>query len=417
METKSSKKGKLFIVSTPIGNKDDISIRALNVLKICDLVVCEEIKEGAQLLKQYNLLKDLESLNEQNEIEQSLVILDKLENGEKIALVSDCGTPLFADPGQHLVRGAIKADIAIEVIPGASSLMTALVRSGLDLSSFLYAGFLSRKYDERLDELKALSKERRTVVLLETPYRFSALLEAAANIMPNRSAYIGMNLSMPYETHHYGTFKELFEKFNDENVKAEFVVCFEGSSDTNVFSKAADRLYSEPNYSRERRPDSRDRDSARRPRSNDKVFKQRKFGDDARSNDNQFDKSRGDRFRENKYAKEDSFKPKKKFDDRPPRRKFDSDDRPPRRKFDSDDRPPRRKFDGDDRPPRRNFDSDDRPPRRKFDSDDRPPRRKFDSDGGGKKDSFRGKSNKFDNKKGSDKRFSKPFKSRGKDNR
>jgi len=336
LETKPANKGKLFIVSTPIGNKDDISIRALNVFKICDLVLCEEIKEGAKLLKNYNLLKDLDSLNEQNEIEQSLIMLDKLENGEKIALISDCGTPLFADPGQYLVRGAIKAGISIEVVPGASSIMTALVRSGLDISSFLYAGFLSRKFDDRTSELKTLSKEKRTVVLLETPYRFSAFLEAAANIMPNRNAYIGMNLSMVYETHHYGTFKQLFDKFSGENIKSEFVVCFEGASENTVFEKAAGILYSEPHYSIGRRPDdSNKRRSSGNSRNNNKVFKERKFGRDSNSDESiSYEKSRGDRFRENKYSNDNKSSSRRKFNDERPPRKF-NDERPQRKSFDS----------------------------------------------------------------------------------
>ncbi len=250
MDTPEKKSGKLFIVSTPIGNKDDISLRALGVIKICDFVLCEELKEGARFLKSINLQKEIHTLNEQNETEQSLVMLEKLESGSKIALISDCGTPLFADPGKHLVNAAIKAEIDIEVVPGASSIMTALVRSGLDISSFVFAGFVSRKSDERFFELKELSKESRTVVILETPYRFNTFLENAAKVMPQRRAYIGMNLTMAYETHHYGTFKELFEKFENENIKAEFVVCFEGNPTENTFSKAADTLYSNDNYER-----------------------------------------------------------------------------------------------------------------------------------------------------------------------
>jgi len=237
-----NKTGKLFIVSTPIGNKDDISLRALSALKVCDFVICEEIKEGARLLKNVNLEKELVPLNEQNEIEQTFNLLERLERGSRACLVSDCGTPLLADPGLHLLKAVLKTNIEIEVIPGASSILTALVRSGFDASSFFFAGMLSRKEEERLHELKSLSHFPRTVILLETPYRLKPLLEAAAKIMPDRNAYIGMNLTMMYETHHYGTFEQLYEKFKNENIKAEFVICFEGFK-SNTFSQAADRMF------------------------------------------------------------------------------------------------------------------------------------------------------------------------------
>jgi len=243
-----SKKGKLFIVSTPIGNKEDITLRALGVLKICDFVICEELKEGARLLKNINLEKELVPLNEQNEIEQTFSVLERLEKGDRACLVSDCGTPLLADPGHHLLKAALKTSIEIEVVPGASSILTALVRSGFDASSFFFAGMLSRKEEERVHELTQLSHFPKTVILLETPYRLKPLLEAAARVMPDRRAYIGMNLTMMYETHHYGTFAELYEKFKDENIKAEFVICFEGHKQ-NTFSKAADKLYSQSDYS------------------------------------------------------------------------------------------------------------------------------------------------------------------------
>lgn len=255
---KTNKSGKLFIVSTPIGNKDDISLRALSALKICDFVICEEIKEGARLLKNINLEKELVPLNEQNEIEQTFNLLERLEKGDRACLVSDCGTPLLADPGLHLLKAVLKTNIEIEVIPGASSILTALVRSGFDASSFFFAGMLSRKDEERLHELKSLSHFPKTVVLLETPYRLKPLLEAAAKVMPDRNAYIGMNLTMMYETHHYGTFEQLYEKFKNENIKAEFVICFEGFK-SNTFSQAAARMFrssekpyrkSKPNYER-----------------------------------------------------------------------------------------------------------------------------------------------------------------------
>ncbi len=230
-------KGKLYIVSTPIGNMEDITLRAIRVLKKCDLVICEEIKDGAYLLKKLNISKKLDTLNEQNEDSKTQYFLEQLLKGRHLALISDGGTPVFADPGFKLLQSALYHKIDIEVVPGPTSIMTALVRSGFDLSQFLYAGFLSRLKDERILQLKHLAEEARTVVILETPYRLLAILEAAAKVMPNRNAYIGMNLTTQYETHHYGTFKELYDKFNGKRIKGEFVICFEGKSYSDSVSR------------------------------------------------------------------------------------------------------------------------------------------------------------------------------------
>ncbi len=230
-------KGHLYVVSTPIGNRNDITQRAISTLKNVDLVVCEEMKLGARLLHQLNLRNELDNLNEQNEDIKTFELLSQLKEGKSLGLVSDCGTPVFADPGFNLVKRAVENNIPVTVVPGASSIMTALVRSTFSVKSFMFAGFLSRTPSERVEELKQLAMEPRTICLLETPYRLLPLLEAAAKVMPNRRAYIGFNLTMPFETHHYGTFKELYDHFSEKRVKAEFVICFEGTEYTEVPEK------------------------------------------------------------------------------------------------------------------------------------------------------------------------------------
>ncbi|MGQ9819268.1 MAG: 16S rRNA (cytidine(1402)-2'-O)-methyltransferase [Candidatus Kapaibacteriales bacterium] len=239
-------RGILYIISTPIGNDDDITIRALMVLRSVDIVVCEDPKVGARVLHKYNLLQKMELLNEQNELKKTPEIVQLLEQGKNIALICDGGTPVFADPGLPLVQTCLKKDIPIKVIPGVTSLMTALVRSGFSLNQFLYAGFLSRKKEERLLQIRRLSNENRTVVLFETPYRLLPLLEDAAKIMPDRRAYIGCNLTMPYETHHYGTFKELYERLKDKHFKGEFVVCFDSANFTDQTVKSEFLTTSKP---------------------------------------------------------------------------------------------------------------------------------------------------------------------------
>jgi 16S rRNA (cytidine1402-2'-O)-methyltransferase len=226
--------GTLYIVSTPIGNDDDISLRALKVIKSAAAIVCEEAREGATLLRRHNISKDLEELNEHNEAEQAPLLISRLQNGESLALISDCGTPLLADPGQILLKQALEAEIPVQVVPGASSILTALVRSGFRADRFVCAGFLSRKAEERTEELMELAKENRTVVLLETPYRLMPMLESAIQVMPERKAYIGCNLTMPFESHHYGTFQELYERFSAQKFKGEFVIVFEHCADGEI---------------------------------------------------------------------------------------------------------------------------------------------------------------------------------------
>ena len=228
-EEKKHKRGTLYLVSTPIGNKDDITFRAVKIMRGCDLVICEEAKIGARILHQYNVTQKMDLLNEQNEGEKTQEYISMLFKGNDLALISDCGTPVFADPGLELVQAAISNGIPVSVIPGPSSIMTAVVRSGFPIDRFLYAGFLSRDKDERLEELNELQYEKGTIVLLETPYRLVPVLEAAAKIMPDRRVYLGCNLTMHFETHHYGTFKELYYKFKDLRFKGEFVLVFEGS--------------------------------------------------------------------------------------------------------------------------------------------------------------------------------------------
>ncbi len=290
---KKEKKGKLYIVSTHIGNKEDITIRASEVLKICDLVICEELKVGAKILRDLSINKKLETMNEQNESEKVFEFIQMIKEGKKLAVISDCGTPIFADPGSELLKNALVSDIDIVVVPGVSSLMTALVRSGFALDRFLYAGFPPRTTEDRLKYLQTLSKEPYTVALYDTPYRLLPVLEAACKIMPHRRVYIGMNLTMAFETHHYGTFQELYEKFKDERIKAEFVIVIEGATPTEHIRKNEDFKFER--FGDDRRRDFKPRRGRsrfdkggksnfgrRKPfdkRASDRKFSDRKFSD------------------------------------------------------------------------------------------------------------------------------------------
>ncbi|MBI2428348.1 MAG: 16S rRNA (cytidine(1402)-2'-O)-methyltransferase [Ignavibacteriales bacterium] len=221
--------GTLYLVATPIGNFADMTFRAIEVLKSVDLVVYEERKEGGRLLRHFGIEKPVESLNEHNESAATFIILDHLKNGKNIALVSDCGTPVFSDPGQLLVRKAVDQGIKIVPIPGASSLMPALTVSGFSIDQFVYYGWLSPKRPRRIAELQQLKREQRTIILMDTPYRLVALLKDIAEVFTNtRRLSIAYNLTMPDEEIFHGTAPELATRFEKEERKGEFVVIIEG---------------------------------------------------------------------------------------------------------------------------------------------------------------------------------------------
>jgi 16S rRNA (cytidine1402-2'-O)-methyltransferase len=223
--------GRLYLVATPIGNSEDITLRALKVLKEVDLVVCEERREGERLLRHRGITKPLETLNEHNEAAATHVLLAALKSGKTIALISDGGTPVFSDPGAELVRRAGEAGIGVTPIPGASSLMPALTVSGFGIDRFLFYGWLSPKKERRQAELRQLVRERRAIVLMDTPYRLMSLLRDLASAFgEGRRMCLAYNLTMPDEEIFRGTPKGLFERMSAKALKGEFVIVIEGTT-------------------------------------------------------------------------------------------------------------------------------------------------------------------------------------------
>lgn len=223
--------GTLYLVATPIGNLEDITFRALRVLKEVDVVVYEERKEGARLLRHFGIEKPVESLNEHNEAAASQIILQKLKEGKSAAVISDAGTPVFSDPGRVLVQKAINAGIKIVPIPGASSLLPALIVSGFPIDEFVFQGFLSPKRNRRITELQHLKKERRTVVLMDAPYRLVQLVRDIAEVFgTTRRLCVAFDLTLPTEEIFHGTAPQLHQQFSKAEKKGEFVVVLEGSS-------------------------------------------------------------------------------------------------------------------------------------------------------------------------------------------
>lgn len=216
---------KLYIVSTPIGNYDDITLRALKVLEEVDLIICEEFKPTRRLLAHYGIKKELFSLNEHNESESASEVIAEITSGKSAALISDAGTPLFSDPGTILVKQAIERNIQIIPIPGASSLLAALVGSGFELNNFYYYGWLSPKKEIRRSQLQKLRSVNELVILMETPYRLQALLsDIKKSFGNNQFVVVAFKITQNGETFFRGTVSSVIESTSKEKIKGEFVL-------------------------------------------------------------------------------------------------------------------------------------------------------------------------------------------------
>lgn len=215
----------LYIVSTPIGNYQDITLRALNILKEVDFIICEEFKEARRLLSQYKIEKELFSLNEHNEEESSRDVLRKIKEGKTAALISDCGTPLFSDPGTQLVQMCIDAKIDVVPVPGASSLMSALVGSGFKLDKFYFAGWLSPKSEIRKKELLRLKGVKEIIILMETPYRLKTILADISKTFGEKvNLVIAFDLTLSTEKFFRGNAAQLLKLAEENKLKGEFVL-------------------------------------------------------------------------------------------------------------------------------------------------------------------------------------------------
>jgi 16S rRNA (cytidine1402-2'-O)-methyltransferase len=191
--------GVLFLVATPIGNLEDISLRAVRVLREADLVAAEDTRHTAKLLNHYDIRRPSTSLHEHNEAQKVPALVDRLRGGARIALVTDAGTPCVSDPGYRLVCAAIEAGIRVEAIPGPSAVMAALVSSGLPTDAFVFAGFPPPRATPRRTWLESIKDERRTVVFFEAPHRVRETLEAALAVLGDREVAVARELTKLHE--------------------------------------------------------------------------------------------------------------------------------------------------------------------------------------------------------------------------
>ena len=218
--------GVLYIVATPIGNLDDISLRAIETLKSVDLIAAEDTRHSGQLLRHLGIDTRLLSCHEHNEKARSAEILSTLEDGRDVALISDAGTPLISDPGYRLVSAARDHGIRISPIPGASSVIAALCAAGLPTETFHFAGFLPARPGERVTRLKALREVPATLVLFESSHRMKLLLQQLGELFPQNRCVVAKELTKLHERFLQGTAAELMQTFaaDDKLYKGEFVV-------------------------------------------------------------------------------------------------------------------------------------------------------------------------------------------------
>ena len=225
--------GTLYLVATPIGNLEDISLRALRVLAEVDLIACEDTRRTRKLLSSHNISKPMISYHEHNERERASELAAKLARGATIALVSDAGTPLVSDPGFHLVREAIERNITVTPIPGPSAITTALAASGLPIAEFTFAGFLPARRGARRARLREFAATRSTLIFYEAPHRIKAALEDALDVLGDRPAVIARELTKLHEEFIRGRLSDLVRGAEQITLKGEMVLLIAPAVDDN----------------------------------------------------------------------------------------------------------------------------------------------------------------------------------------
>jgi 16S rRNA (cytidine1402-2'-O)-methyltransferase len=222
--------GTLYLVATPIGNLEDITLRALRTLKECDIVAAEDTRRTGQLLRHFGISKPLLSYFQFNEAKRSEELISRLQRGDKIALVTDAGSPGISDPGERVVRAAIAAGLRVESVPGPSALVAALTASGLPTEEFHFIGFLPHKSGQRRRELERLHGVAGTLVFYESPYRVEKLLTELNEVFAGRQVVLARELTKKFEEFLRGTPAELIARLQHRSLKGEVVALVAGAA-------------------------------------------------------------------------------------------------------------------------------------------------------------------------------------------
>lgn len=226
----SAMPGTLYLVATPIGNLEDITLRAIRVLGEVNLIACEDTRHTRKLLTHYHIPTRTISYHEHNERQRAVELLARLQNGESIAVVSDAGTPGICDPGFRLAQLAINNDVSVVPVPGAAAFVSALVASGIPADEFFFAGFLPSRTTARRAMLKELQSIPATLIFYEAPHRLAASLRDASDILGQRNAVVARELTKLHEEIARGPLGELASRYESENVRGEIVLVIERAS-------------------------------------------------------------------------------------------------------------------------------------------------------------------------------------------
>ena len=238
--------GKLYIVATPIGNLEDITIRALKILKEVDLIAAEDTRQTLKLLNHFEISKPLISYHRHNEDVKSNILIEKLENGENIALVSDAGTPGICDPGEEVIRKAIEEGITVIPIPGACAMINALIVSGLPTKEFNFLGFLPLNKKLRKEKLNEIEKSEKTIIIYEAPHKMKSTLLDLKNILKNRKIVLARELTKIHEEFIRKSIDELLSEI--DTIKGEMILIIEGNKIENKEENELNNLSLEEHY-------------------------------------------------------------------------------------------------------------------------------------------------------------------------
>ena len=219
--------GNIYLVATPIGNLEDITLRALRILKEVDLIAAEDTRNTLKLLNHFEISKPLISYHRHNEEFKVEGLIEKVKNGENIAIVSDAGTPGISDPGEVIVKKAIENNINVIPIPGACAAINAIIASGLDTKEFTFIGFLPLNKKTRKEKLQEIKKESKTIILYEAPHKLKNTLQDLKEIVENRKIVLAREITKIHEEFIRGNIEEIIQK--SENLKGEMIILIEGA--------------------------------------------------------------------------------------------------------------------------------------------------------------------------------------------
>ncbi|MCK4778243.1 MAG: 16S rRNA (cytidine(1402)-2'-O)-methyltransferase, partial [Actinomycetia bacterium] len=228
------KPGRLYICPTPIGNLEDITLRTLNALRLADIIIAEDTREIRKLLDKYLIKKQVISYYKEKEREKLKTIIGLIEEGKNLALVSDRGTPGLSDPGSILIRSCIEEKIEVVALPGPTSIITALIGSGLPTEKFIFIGFLPKKKKQKQEVLSNLLREEGTIILFESPFRLLSTLGVLKEIYGEREIVVARELTKKHEEFIRGKIDEVFSRLSKKKIKGEIIVLIKGLEEERI---------------------------------------------------------------------------------------------------------------------------------------------------------------------------------------